>query len=622
MPGCHSPLLKLALCAFLAAPLLAQTPAAQETETPAATLKITARTVLVDVVVTDKSNQAVSGLHREDFQILEDGKPQQITFFEPSFVASPDDTSAATGRPLPPNTFTNVPVVPPNNAVNILLMDALNTPEGDQSYVHKEMVRYLASIPPSVRIGVFLLSEKLRIIQGFTDDSAVLRATIARLAANPTASPLLPTAITTAAEDRTVNLILEKAASNGSVQLANTAAALQQFQDQQSFFEVNERTVMTLDALQQIARYLSGVPGRKNLMWFVGSIPQCLAPVTSESELTTGGCPYEEKYAKTMDMLADARVSLYPIDASGVQPDTLFDVAGPATTTGFGVSGNGATAPIVAAAPSVALNMELNTAQQAALQSDHQQRVLAHLEMDKLAQVTGGHAVYERNALKEALAKDIENGSRYYTIAYTPTNTKEVGRERKIEIRSASGTYKLSYRRGYFEDNPNKRLNEANNTPESDPLRPLMDRGMPSFTQLRYRMNVSPANPQPGPDAPHAGDNAELFGPYTRYTVSFSLSTDGVSLVTGPDGIRRGTVEVALVAYSQDGKPLDWEVRSIGLAIKPEQNAIAESTGIPFHFDIDSPPGDVYLRTGIYDTSSNRAGTLEIPLSTVTMARR
>jgi hypothetical protein len=156
----------------------------------------------------------------------------------------------------------------------------------------------------------------------------------------------------------------------------------------------------------------------------------------------------------------------------------------------------------------------------------------------------------------------------------------------------------------------------------SDPLRPLMDRGMPNFTELRYNMRVAPANPQPGPNAPHAGDNGEMFGPYTRYTVSFSLATDGLTLFGGPDGVRRGTIEVALVAYSQQGKPLDWEVRSIGIAVRPEQYALAQSSGIAFHFDIDAPPGDVYLRTGIYDSSSSRAGTLEIPLSTVTMAQR
>ena len=621
MPGRHSPLLRLALSAFIIVPLLAHPAQAQDTETPAATLKINVRTVLVDVVVVDRNNQPVSGLRKEDFQVLEDGKPQDITFFDPAFSAAPSDPNAAQRGSLPPNTFTNVPPVPPNNAVNVLLMDALNTDEGDQSNVHKEMVRYLASIPPSIRIGVFLLSERLRIIQGFTDDSAVLRASIARLAANPSTSALLPTASSTAALDSPVNLILQKAAENGSTQLADMAAGLQQFQDQQAFFETNERTIMTLDALQQIARYLSGVPGRKNLIWFVGSIPQCLAAMTSESELTVGGCPYEEKYAKTMDMLADARVAVYPIDAGGLQSDSLYNVAGPSASTSVGVSGTSATPTIVAAVPSVSVAGELQSAQLNALQSEYQQRALIHLQMEKLAQVTGGKAIYERNSLKDALTKDIDHGSRYYTIAYTPTNRKEIGKERKIEIRSSAGVYKLAYRRSYFEDNP-KQIKAAEKAESGDPLRPLMDRGMPSFTQLRFRMRVAPTNPQPAPDAPHVGDNTGLAGPYTRYTVNFSLATEGLTLIPGPDGVRRGTVEVALVAYSQEGKPLDWEVRSVGLAIRPEQNAIAESSGIPFHFDIDAPPGDVYLRTGIYDASTSRAGTLEIPLSSVTVAQR
>jgi VWFA-related protein len=622
MPGRHFLLLRLALSASCALVVVAQSAWSQETETPSATLKINARTVLVDVVVLDKSNHVVPGLTKDDFKILEDGKPQEISFFEPNFGADTEvaDTGSGAGHTLPANTFTNVPAVAPNNAVNILLLDSLNTAEGDQSYVHKEMVRYLASIPPTVRIAVFSLSEKLRIIQGFTDNSTALRASIARLAANPSTSALLPTQASIAGSQSAETLILEKAADSGSQKLADMAAALQQFQDQQAFFETNERTRMTLEAFQQIARYLSGVPGRKNLIWLVGSVPQCLAPTTSENELTTAGCPYEEKYAKTVDMLADARVSIYPIDAGGLQTDTIFDVTGPTASSTLNVAGTGATAPIVAAVPAVSFVQELNQAQQGQIENDFQNRTLAHLEMDKLALDTGGKAIYEKNALKTAMTKDIDHGSRYYTIAYTPSNHKEIGRERKIEIH-ASREYKLAYRRSYFEDTP-KELRAADKAPATDPLRPLMDRGMPSFTQLRYQMKVAPSNPQPSPDAPHAGDNAELFGPYTRYTVNFSLATDGLTLVTGTDGVRRGTIEVALVAYSQEGKPLDWEVRSIGLAIRPEQSAIAEKSGIPFHFDIDAPPGDVYLRTGIYDASSSKAGTLEIPLSTVTMAQR
>jgi hypothetical protein len=81
--------------------------------------------------------------------------------------------------------------------------------------------------------------------------------------------------------------------------------------------------------------------------------------------------------------------------------------------------------------------------------------------------------------------------------------------------------------------------------------------------------------------------------------------------------VRRGSVEIAMVAYDQQGKALNWQVRFLGLAIRPEQNAIAQTSGIPLHFDFDLPPGDVYLRTGIYDASTSKAGTLELQLNSV-----
>ena len=55
------------------------------------------------------------------------------------------------------------------------------------------------------------------------------------------------------------------------------------------------------------------------------------------------------------------------------------------------------------------------------------------------------------NDLKAALAEDIQNGSSYYTLAYTPTDPREIGRERKIDVHLKEDGYKLSYRRDYFE---------------------------------------------------------------------------------------------------------------------------------------------------------------------------
>jgi VWFA-related protein len=614
-------LVRLALSAALAGSLYAQAPLPQDTDSPAATLKINVRTVLVDVVVQDNHNHAVPGLHKEDFQLLEDGKPQQISFFEPNFAADGGTPNLAAPPPLPPNTFTNVPAVAPNDSINVLLMDALNTPLADQVYVHKQMVKYLGSIPPGIRIGVFLLGERLRIIQGFTQDSTVLRKSISRLASNPSTSALMPTPNSTGAQDNVIGMIQEQAVAQASVQLAEMAAGLQQFLDQQSAFEVNERTVMTLDALQQIARYLAGVPGRKNLMWFAGSIPLCLPVVTSETEPINGGCPYEEKYKKTLTMLADARVSLYPIDASGLATDSTLESGGPAITAGITAVGAMNLVPGAPTSAGSAPFQVLNANQVGQMGSDAQQRALAHLKMEELAENTGGKAIYEHNAMKKSIAEDIDNGSRYYTLAYTPSNRLEVGKERKIEIKATSGSYKLSYRRSYFEATP-KELKASEMAPGKDPLRPLMDRGMPNFTQVRYRMKVAPSSAQPAAGAARAGDNTTLKGPLTRYTVDFSLKADELALAQSPDGVRSGIIEVALVAYSQDGRPLNWVVRGMNVGVRPEQYPMAQSSGIPFHFDIDAPRGDVYLRTGIYDIASSKAGTLEIPLSVVTMAKR
>jgi VWFA-related protein len=560
---------------------------------PAATFHVNARSVVVDVVVTDRNGKAVTGLPREEFQVFEDGKPQAITFFE-QHAGAPTGAAPAAPPPLPPNTFTNVPAAVPADAVNVLLMDALNTPMDDQSYVHKEMVKYLGTIPPGIRIAVFLLSERLRIVQGFTEDSSALRAAIAHTAANPSNSPLMATAAENDLNQNAVQMIGSMGPA-GNAQSASSAASLQEFLNEQSNFQSNVRTEWTLEALQQLALYLGGVPGRKNLVWFSSTFSLCMFAKDREE------CPYYDKLKKTLDMLADAQVSLYPIEASGL-------------TGGFD-GGDASIAP-----RQLYSSQQATAAYSAAVSSAAFARNNNHLAMDEIARETGGKATYNLNGLSESLAADVDNGARYYTLAYTPTNAREIGKERKIQVKLASGRYNLAYRRSYIEDTPKERR-AAEAARMKDPLRPLMDRGMPNFTALHYRMSVAPDKSEPAAHSARAGYNSAMQGPGTRYGVDFALSMDGLDLIPGPNGLRLGKIEVALVAYSHDGKALNWEVHFVGLAVRPEQYAEARKSGIPFHMDLNVPPGDVYLRSGIYDTFSSKAGTLEIPLSAVTAAK-
>jgi VWFA-related protein len=593
MPRFHSILLSLAFFPLLAGTAFGQTPAQVETEAPATTLKINARSVLVDVVVKDKDGNAVPGLREEDFQVNENGKRQKIDFFEPHFPSAPDAVPVAPS--LPPNTFTNVPAATPNEAVNVILMDVLNTNLTDQMYARQQVVKYLGTLPPGMRIGVFLLGDRLRIIQGFTDDSQLLRAAVNRFAGKPTEAAQEATPNELSTQTTALNNLKTMMSGQGGDQMASMVSSLQDFMDQNTSSQQNQQLLITLNSLQTIAHYLSAIPGRKNLIWAVGSFPLCLQVITNDMK----GCPYEDVVEKTINELAAARVSVYPIDAGGVMAPN-GDISGNGgNQSGSLIAGsttpgpNGATASVIPE--------------------------FAFINSETWAEETGGKA-FHGNDLKAEAAEAVKDGSSYYTLAYTPKVGKELGRERKIEVSIPSGKYKLAYHRGYFEQTL-REVKTADAAPAKDPLRPLMDRGMPSFFDLQYRAHVEPIYP-PAADTPLAGDNPGLKQPLTRYTVRFALSPDAVNLINGPDGVRRQTVEVALIAYGQNGKPLNWLVRSIGLAVRPEQMAIAQSSGIPFHFDIDVPPGDVYLRTGVYDASTSKAGTLEIPLRSLVVARR
>jgi hypothetical protein len=236
--------------------------------------------------------------------------------------------------------------------------------------------------------------------------------------------------------------------------------------------------------------------------------------------------------------------------------------------------------------------------------------------MDELARDTGGEAFYNTNGLNDALDRVLNDGTHYYTLTYTPTNKRMDGQLRRIQVKLTQGSYRLAYRRGYYAEDA-KTVQAAGAKPAGDPLRPLMDHGTPDSTEILYQMQVAPSNLQPSPTSDRAGDNANLKGPVVRLSASFTVSANGLVLEPGPDGVRHGDFEATLVGYDRDGTPLNWMVRMIQVALPPDRYATVQTTGLAFRMEIDVPSADVYLRSGVYDLGSNKAGTLEIPLAAV-----
>ena len=592
--SCRRRFLCLILLLSVAVSLHSQT-AAPDSGKAAATIKTQVGLVLVDVIVTNGKGEAVTGLHKEDFQILEDGKPQTISTFEEHHGAPLTQIKLPT---LPPHVYTNFPLTQTADSVNVLLLDALNTPSRDQVYVHTQMIRYLKTIPPGTRVAIFTLSSQLRMLQGVTTDSSELLAVLNGAKAGPNPSPLLASNAETDANQRLIDFMIENSASPAPQTLAQAAVdpinAMKQFIADTAVFQTESRIELTLQALRQLARYLSGVPGRKNVIWFSGSFPvNVFADPDVPDPFTVAGS-FQEDIRKTAVLLTACQVALYPIAAEGLVPDAAFEANGK---------------EIGEKRPSLAMRDQIRD-----LQAGEVNRDLNHGAMDELARETGGQAFYNTNGLNDALTRVVDNGTRYYSLAYTPSNSKMDGKYRRIQVKFLPGKDTLAYRRGYYAYDVETAL-AAGQKPDSDPLLMLMGRNLPDYTQILYKIRILPSDPQPPPDAPRIGSNPDLKGPITRYGVDFAISAHDLTLEPTSDGARHGNIEIVLLAYDREGRPLNFVVTKGDVNLDPKLYASVKQVGLQIHKEIDVPRQYVYLRTGIYDLRSSTAGTLGIPLA-------
>ena len=250
-------------------------------EDPNTTIKSSTPLVLVDLVVTNNSGEVVGGLKSTDVELLEDGKRQTISSFEEHKATPATETKFP---PMPPGVFTNFPSVQSAECVSVLLVDGLNTALLDQSYVHSQILKYLKTIPPNARVAVFTLTTRLRMLQDFTSDPSVLLAAVnAASEGTLSHSPFLQEQSEKQAQDQLVAFVegnhLGPATPQDWVhESTDAAAALQGMFAEEAARLAESRMRMTLDSMQELAHYLDGFPGRKNVMWVSGSFPILFFP--------------------------------------------------------------------------------------------------------------------------------------------------------------------------------------------------------------------------------------------------------------------------------------------------------------------------------------------------------
>lgn len=217
----------------------------------------------------------LTGLTQDDFALFDDGKPQPISLFRARASAS-EISSAA----LPAGAVSNREDGGGGelNGPTTVLIDLLNTQFELTEYARvglRNMLRTLGE--KDTRIAVYSLGEKLHVLHDFTDDPRKLTEIAAAL---DQPNGRLPADLAKALGDYGDLMAL----GGGGRAAAGVHAQI------------------TVKALRSIVQHLSGVPGRKNLVWLTGLTR--LPPTV-------------------MDTLQRANIVLYPVGVRGIGLGTL-----------------------------------------------------------------------------------------------------------------------------------------------------------------------------------------------------------------------------------------------------------------------------------------------------------
>jgi VWFA-related protein len=541
----------------------------QANENPS--LKVTTRIVLVDVVATNGKNEPVTDLAASDFTVFENGKPQQVSNFslqqpaerEARASAASESPTAAPAAAFLPNVFSNVPRYRAASVWNVLLLDYMNSQVISQADLRQQLVKILSKLPDEP-LAVYVLTDKLRLLQDFGTDRAALKQLILGLKNN----------ISTNLDNAKGGHELERYPAG---YLDSLPPALREsvirMEAQTTAGRTDLRLRATVDALTKIVANVAALPGRKNLIWVSQSFPFAIEPgsiVTGYDSAT--GRQYAVRVPAAANALLDSQVAIYPIDPSGMHAPDDYDPGARADPLG---------------------RKETNIGPDSTITHLHTAETITHASVNELAERTGGRAFYNLNDVGSAIIESMHDGGTYYTLAYYPADKKWDGKFRRIAVKVNRSGVKLRYRTGYFALDP-ATLSGQSNPEREAAFSQAMEIDAPISTSLLFTGKVIPPSPP---------QNAVLF--------NFLVQPGALSTEEQSDGSQRVSVECAVKAFSEKGEPVNGAGNTMAGVLRPEAWEKISREGFPCRQTLELHPGRYLLRLGVRDTLSGRIGTVD-----------
>ncbi len=531
------------------------------------------KTELIEVraVVTDKQNRPVEGLKKEDFEILEDGRPQEISFFSEQRIGR-QTTQAASPTVNPPAALQGGLKPAETARWVILIVDTLHLSAVNMLRVKQTLKQFIAEQLTDQDAVMLLTSAGTDVLAAhFTKDRQLLRYAIDRIASWRPGQTTYFTA-TLAADIKRGN---QSAIALGGKILESEEYLTGMPPDMLQRMAVAKASVVLSEASYQ----------RKNLLGLLKAASETMAGLSGQrlmvllsdgfSLMNAQGYPDTQDLRAIVSRAVRYGVVIYALDTDGLQPPAEFDASR------RGLSADSSTLG------------RLSSYLRASEKDDQN-------GMNALAKDTGGDVFFNTNDLPGALQKTMEDNHVYYALAYYPAvEGTDATRFRPLTVRVKNHPeYQIRTQKGYTAADLKTEKKKADSPQE------------------KFYQAITAPIPSTSIHISAAANHLEVAN--DKAQASLQVRIDGSNLTYREQG-KHALIDLELVAfiYDRGGNPVRTYMEKIQGKMEATNLTQTKRVGFQYAKRLELKPGVYVIRVGVREPATEHIGTavswLEVP---------
>ena len=536
-------------------------------ESPA-TFRTGVNVVMVPVVVRDGKGRIVSNLTKEEFQLFDKGKLQDITRFTVE-KSGPKKSEMSAAPPQLPAALTGEDQTPPPDIPErfvAYLFDDIHIEFGDLARARDAAVRQLEDMKVTDRAAVYTTSGQGQI--EFTDDKQKLRDAIMAIRQHPISSGgnimqcpdvsyYMADMMINKNDQAAIMLATNEAMACNPGMQQTQAASLANAVAMGMLTAGRHETQIALISLKEVARRMAGMPGQRIVVLIS---PGFITPSEQQEKMDV------------LDRAIKGNIMISTMDARGLWTDPAYDASRPNNS---------------------------HSAQFLIMKSQYD-RETALAQEDVLAELaygTGGTFFHNNNDLLEGLRQTASAPESYYLLGFSPQNLKLDGSFHglKVTLKLRAGL-DVQARKGYYAP---KRLSDAAETAKEEIEEALFSRE--EMHELPVELHT------------------QFFKSSEKdATLAVLCRMDAKHLpFHKTDGRNVNTITIVSGIFDRNGNFISGIQKTVELHLKDETLAHLMNTGMSVRTNFSVGPGTYMVRLVVRDSDgqlmSAANGAVSIP---------